>query len=153
MSSTRALSILVVEDDLLLARALVRTLTRDGHHVQLATSCFEAVKITGRFDCAVLDIDLPDGSGLTLARALLGTATPVVVFFSGSSDPQVRLDACDLGTFVPKSAGIDELRQVVRESVQEAAEELAAGAEDTPVEGWSPDRPRTRTGKRVKKRF
>jgi DNA-binding NarL/FixJ family response regulator len=102
----------------------------------------------------VLDVDLPDGNGLTLARALLGTATHAVVFFSGSSNPQVRLDACDLGTFVPKSAGIDELRQVVLESVQEAVEEeLAAGAEDTPVEGRSPDRPRTRTGKRVKKRF
>jgi two-component system catabolic regulation response regulator CreB len=152
MASTRALRILVVEDDALVGRALRRALTERGHRVELAITCGEARGATGPFDCAVLDIDLPDGSGLDLARELLGTVSPAVVFFSGSDDPQVRLDASDLGTFVPKSAGVEQLEEIVKESVEEAAEELAAGAEDTPVPQGEPGLPRTRTGPR-KKRF
>jgi DNA-binding response OmpR family regulator len=149
MVSTRALKILIVEDDALVGRALRRSLTGRGHCVELATTCAEARGATGPFDCAVLDIDLPDGSGLALARELLGTVSPTVVFFSGSDDPQVRLDASDLGTFVPKSAGVEQLEELVMESVEEAADEIAAGAEDTPL---PPGSPRMRTGPR-KKRF
>jgi DNA-binding response OmpR family regulator len=149
MASTRALKILVVEDDPLVGRALRRALTERGHAVELAVTCGQARGATLPFDCAVLDIDLPDGSGLALARELLGTVSPTVVFFSGSDDPQVRLDASDLGTFVPKSAGVEQLLEIVMESVEEAANEIAAGAEDTPQ---PPGSPRTRTGPR-KKRF
>jgi DNA-binding response OmpR family regulator len=149
MVSTRALEILIVEDDALVGRALRRSLTDKGHRVELAVTCAEARRATGPFDCAVLDIDLPDGSGLALARELLGTVSPTVVFFSGSDDPQVRLDASDLGTFVPKSAGVEQLEELVMEAVEETAGEIAAGAEDTPL---PPGSPRTRTGPR-KKRF
>jgi DNA-binding response OmpR family regulator len=152
MSSTRGLSILVVEDDPLLARAVVRALTHHGHDVQLTMTCADALKAPGPFDCAVLDIDLPDGDGLSLAHPLLESTARVVVFFSGSSDQSVRLAACDLGTFVPKSAGVDELCRAVLETVEEAAEGwLAAGAEDTPLELRNATSPRARTGKRRKK--
>lgn len=150
MSSGPSLRLLVVEDDVPVARALERTLTRDGHDVLVVGTCAAARAATGPFDCAVLDVHLPDGNGVELAADLLTIATSIV-FFSGSSDAPTRLAACDFGTFVPKHAGIDELVRALLDSVREAAEEsLAAGAEDTPNGTSSP---RLRTGKRRKPRF
>lgn len=128
--SDSALRLLLVEDEPPVARTVARRLRRDGHDVTVAGSVAEALAIAGPFDCAVLDIELPDGTGLDVARAILGSSTPVVVFFSGVGDARIRLEASDLGTFVPKSAGIEELVLAMLAAVRETQAELAAGAED-----------------------
>ena len=98
--------LLVVEDDVDVARALSRTLARRGFAVAVARSCTAARSFDEPFDFAVLDLDLPDGNGVDLASQLLDDGTiPNVVFFTGSRDPVLLARARELGSVVVKSSG------------------------------------------------
>ncbi|PYP60875.1 MAG: hybrid sensor histidine kinase/response regulator, partial [Gemmatimonadetes bacterium] len=77
--------VLVVEDDEAVARVLGIMLRRDGHTVTLVASLSEARKALAehRPSVILLDMKLPDGSGLELLDHLAATAgleqVPVVV--------------------------------------------------------------------------
>jgi two-component system, response regulator RegA len=102
--------LLVVEDDVTVARALSRTFARRGFAVALARSCAAARALAQEFDFAILDLDLPDGNGVDLARHLMRSGSvPTVVFFSGSSDAALLARARRVGTVVVKSAGTSEI--------------------------------------------
>jgi len=91
--------ILVVEDDEDYADIISHTLKRDGHDVVHVDSIRGAVKFSERKapDMAVLDVMLPDGTGLDLCTALRGVApeTPILVLSSldRTSDVIAGLDA------------------------------------------------------------
>src|SRR4051794_27303115 len=98
--------LLIVEDDLTVARALSRTLARAGYSVALARSCAAARSLAQSFDLAILDLDLPDGNGVDLARALLADVkVPSVLFFTSSSDTSLLARARCLGSVMVKSLG------------------------------------------------
>ena len=98
--------LLVVEDDVTVARALSRTLARRGFSVAIARSCTAALSLAQVFDFAVLDLDLPDGNGVDLARQLLDSGkVPGVLFFTGSSDLAMLARARRLGSVVQKAGG------------------------------------------------
>ncbi|MFR9602652.1 MAG: response regulator transcription factor [Rikenellaceae bacterium] len=69
------MKILVVEDEKSLAETIVRALSREGYVVESAYSFEEArIKIElFEYECILLDIMLPDGSGLELLRELKST--------------------------------------------------------------------------------
>jgi DNA-binding response OmpR family regulator len=108
------LQILVVEDDPTLRRAIARALQRAGHEVVVAGRCGGARALSGAFDVAVLDLELPDGTGVDVAGELLalGRASGVV-FFSGAADPSLLGRASRLGTVVAKSGNFDSLLAAV----------------------------------------
>ena len=76
-------SIFLLEDDQTLGRGIVMALEAPGHTVTLAGSLREGrVVLAGEcFDLLILDINLPDGSGLELLRRLraAGDRTPVIL--------------------------------------------------------------------------
>ena len=98
--------LLVVEDDVTVARALSRTLARAGSSVATARSCSAALSLPQSFDFAILDLDLPDGNGVDLARALMTSSrVPGVLFFTSSTDPALLARARRMGSVVAKSLG------------------------------------------------
>jgi len=98
--------LLVVEDDVTVARALSRTLARVGFSVAVARSCRAAIALSQSFDFAILDLDLPDGNGVDLARTLLASGRlPSVLFFTSSTDPVLLARARCLGSVISKSLG------------------------------------------------
>ncbi len=98
--------LLVVEDDVTVARALSRTLARRGFSVAIARTCSAARMLPQTFDFAVLDLDLPDGNGVDLARDLLDAGkVPGVLFFTGTVDVALLARARRIGGVVMKSAG------------------------------------------------
>jgi ActR/RegA family two-component response regulator len=98
--------LLVVEDDVTVARALSRTLARRGFSVAIARSCAAARALAQRFDFAVLDLDLPDGNGVDLARHLIASGrVPSVLFFTGTSDAALLSRARRVGSVIMKSSG------------------------------------------------
>lgn len=126
----RMCRLLVVEDQRELARVLRRSFLGLGHSVELVVSTAGALRLKGAWDCAVLDIDLPDGSGIELATQLLQAGvTRQVVFFSAQSDPTIFLRAEALGPFVPKQAGVEELMRVVERELRtsRAASDMGSG--------------------------
>lgn len=66
--------ILLVEDDALLNRTLTYNLTEEGYQVTPASRYREAVQHiqATEFDLALLDVNLPDGSGLDLCQEIRG---------------------------------------------------------------------------------
>ena len=58
--------LLLVEDDPRLVRLLTRLLTQDRHVVDSATTAAEGLELAteAELDAVILDVGLPDGSGL-----------------------------------------------------------------------------------------
>lgn len=133
--------LLIVDDQKDVARTLGRALRGRGFGVSIAHSCAEAEALDVQVDCAVLDIDLPDGTGLELAERLIGEKARAVVFFSGCSDECVRVRAAKLGPLVAKSAGLSALitsiNEVMGGTFADLNPELAAGEAQTPSSSGS----------------
>lgn len=122
---------MVVDDYPPLATVVAIGLRRIGFQVDRHTSATRALAASGIFDVAVLDLDLADGDGVTLARRLLADGRAHrIVFFSATRDETLRADAERLGTLVDKAAGLDGLLKVVSDAPDLA---LAVGAELTPT--------------------
>jgi two-component system, OmpR family, response regulator len=92
--------ILLIEDDALVADAIVRGLSLAGFTVDHATSAEQgrAALSTEHFDLAVVDIGLPGADGLTLLDALRqqGQATPVLILTARYALPD-KIRAFELG--------------------------------------------------------
>src|SRR3546814_8663711 len=75
--------ILVVEDDEVLREGLDAGLSLEGHTVDLVETCSDAREAVAGFsyDALVVDIGLPDGSGLDLVRdwRRSGVITPILI--------------------------------------------------------------------------
>jgi two-component system cell cycle sensor histidine kinase/response regulator CckA len=117
-------TVLVVEDESAVRRFVQRALERKGFEILEAADGTEALDLMeshrGRVDVVVTDIDMPQMSGIELARELARShpETPVL-FLSGSSrdfldDPDAQ-EA--LGSFLQKpfteEAIVDELRRLI----------------------------------------
>src|ERR1700743_1956728 len=92
--------ILVVEDNELVADAIVRGLAMAGFAVDRATSAESALAALAaeHFDLALLDIGLPGADGLTLLRRLRkeGKTLPVMIL-TARDTLAAKVEALDLG--------------------------------------------------------
>jgi CheY-like chemotaxis protein len=114
-------SILVVEDEAAIRRILVRTLTRLGYQVQDAADGAAALTLmqdpTNVVDLIVTDLQMPNLSGLELARTVATFARPVpIVFMSGYAglESAELQELSAMGPIVPKPFTQDTLVQVIR---------------------------------------
>lgn len=129
--------LLVVEDTEDLADALVRSLRAAGHavdHVRTADAAAAALAVAD-YAAVVLDLGLPDGSGLDLLRRerARGNRTPVLVATARDriSDRIAGLDA-GADDYVVKPFDLGEIeariRAQVRRATAEGATAIALGA-------------------------
>ena len=115
-------TILVVEDDAPVRTFLADNLTADGHEVLVAGTVRDAQRLLEyrRPDLAVVDLGLPDGSGLDLLRRVrtadgvasrLDPTMPLVVL-TGRTGEIDRIRGFERGAddFVPKPFSYGELR-------------------------------------------
>ena len=86
------MDLLVIDDDAALRRTLRLTLESMGHAVEEAASGEQAMNLLGhgRYDVALLDVQLSDGSGLDLIRELAERVPrpKIVVLTAGVLEPQ-----------------------------------------------------------------
>ena len=129
--------VLVVEDEPLLSRELVRSLTDAGYAVDAAADGERAdfLAHTERYDAVVLDLGLPGIDGLTLVRRWREAAIgfPVLVLTArGSWHEKVLGIDSGADDYVAKPFRIEEvlarLRALVRRAAGQAAPELRCGA-------------------------
>ena len=84
-----------MEDDALLVRLVQRVLSPPDYDLEVAPNAQSARRMTaggpGRYDAILLDVELPDQSGLELLRALraAGDQTPVLVLTGRDTDEDV----------------------------------------------------------------
>jgi two-component system response regulator RegA len=107
-------SILIVDDESIVRNALVRAFRYRGHEVRSAASCEEARQIIDQQppDLAVVDLMMPDGSGLDVLRHLKAISPAArVVVLSGYGSLATAVEAVQLGAanFLSKPAEPDEI--------------------------------------------
>ena len=72
--------ILVVEDDASIAEALTYALEKEGYRTTHCRAITDALRVTAAsaFDLALLDMQLPDGSGREMASRLKSDHIPIL---------------------------------------------------------------------------
>lgn len=110
--------VLVVDDHEELRALVAQALERDGHLVRQAAHIEQARQaLLFEPDVIVLDIGLPDGSGLSLCRELRreGIQTPILIL-TAHNRVNERVEGLDAGAddFLGKPFAIAELRARVR---------------------------------------
>lgn len=114
MTAASGKRLLVVDDDPVFRGVLARALARRGFEVEVAAGVDEA---RGRFDSglpdyAVLDLKMPDGSGLALVQDLkLRNPKARIVVLTGFASVATAVEAIKLGAvhYLPKPADADEV--------------------------------------------
>lgn len=87
-------SVLIVEDDSDLLLELKDYLSAVGYHVTGAGSVAEAEQaLASSFDLLVLDINLPDGSGLELCQRMRPYIRSGIVMCTGRSERELRIQS------------------------------------------------------------
>lgn len=94
--------ILVLEDEQIIANGIAHILTLNGYHVHIANTLQEANDILANqpIHLALLDMMLPDGSGLDFAQQTLIPDYPQckLMFLTAVDDEQTIIDCFDLGS-------------------------------------------------------
>src|SRR5438105_4513715 len=133
--SSRAATILVVEDDERVRRGLQRAFESEGHRVVACGDAAEALRELHRQACdlAVLDVELPGVTGLALCRLLRAQAAtrrlPVIVVSSHDREEyKVEAFAAGADDYVVKGA-------TPRELLTRAGAHLEAAERERALEG------------------
>ncbi|TQS46750.1 response regulator transcription factor [Cryptosporangium phraense] len=128
--------VLVVDDETALAELVAMALRYEGYRTAVTGSVRGALTEVGRFrpDLIVLDVVLPDGSGVdACARLRRGGTTAPVIFLTARYDVRDRIAGLDSGgdDYLTKPFSLDELvarvRAVLRRSGPSSRTLLACG--------------------------
>ncbi len=113
------MKILVVEDNLATSELLERSLAEEGHDVAVAADVASgtALALAGGFELAIVDVTLPDGSGLDLCRTVRaqGRRLPIL-FLTARGEVEDRIAGLDAGgdDYMRKPFALAELRARIR---------------------------------------
>ena len=128
--------ILVVEDDLTLSAGLCFALDNSGLLTVPAYTCQKARQLLkiNQFQLAILDVNLPDGSGFGLCREIKAAAPELPVIFLTANDlEQDQLNGFDLGAddYITKPFSIQILKRRVEAVLRRgASKSIADGFDD-----------------------
>ncbi|MBU0978537.1 MAG: response regulator transcription factor [Patescibacteria group bacterium] len=113
------MKVLIIEDDQTLAQNLKQVLQKDGFAIDIAVSKENGlIEIeVNEYDCLILDINLPDGSGFDLLRDLrkIKNKTPVIIS-TARGQIEDRIKGLNLGAddYVAKPVDSNELIARIR---------------------------------------
>jgi two-component system alkaline phosphatase synthesis response regulator PhoP len=125
--------ILVVEDEKNVGLTLVERLKREGFEVVWSMTAEDAeLQITNRkFDLALMDVGLPDGSGFDVAAKLRkNQPAAAIIFLTAFGSPEDRVRGLELGAedYVVKPFHLKELLLRVKNGLRRA--HYLAGGDD-----------------------
>ncbi|WP_163508868.1 response regulator [Fodinicola acaciae] len=125
-------TVLVVDDEVQLRRALRVNLKARGYEVQVAEDGRTALDLAAKRqpDLVIVDLGLPDIDGVDVVRGLRGWTTVPIIVLSARTEQAEKVSALDAGAddYVTKPFGMDELLARMR-----AALRRGAAGEETPV--------------------
>src|ERR1700738_3841125 len=131
-------SILVVDDEREIVRALHRALKAHGYSVHTASNGEEAVEVATslRPDLVLLDLLLPGMSGLEVCRRMRAESNVPIIVLSVKDAERDKVEALDLGAddYVAKPFGIDEVLARIRVALRHYAQ-VQSGTEPSFTSG------------------
>jgi DNA-binding NtrC family response regulator len=125
MATPERISVLILEDDPAFGGVLEEELRSRGHDVTRSLSVAGALEQLkdDSFDVVLLDLHLPDGSGLEVLREISSQALPVeVLVLTGHAEVPSALEAVRLGAYdyLSKPPRLDELDVLVVKAAEKA---------------------------------
>jgi two-component system KDP operon response regulator KdpE len=117
--------VLVVDDEPQILRALQTNLRGAGYEVATAATAEQALAaaVTGRPEAVILDLVLPDRSGIDVCRELRTWSPVPILVLSAVGEEHEKVAALDAGAddYVTKPFGMDELLARLRAALRRAA--------------------------------
>lgn len=127
--------ILIVEDEVAIADALLFALSSEGFAAQRVALAGEALALlrTGDIDLVILDVGLPDMSGFEACKQLRGFSTVPVMFLTARAEEIDRVVGLEIGAddyvvkpFSPREV-VARVRAILKRSTAAARPAGAAG--------------------------
>jgi two-component system, NtrC family, response regulator len=123
--------ILIVDDDPKICQFLADLLDSIGHVTVASQSIAEArqAALANRFDLVLLDLDLPDGNGLTLLPELTASpGKPEVIIVTGTGNTQGAKIAFKYGAwdFIQKPFTMEEVSLPIKRAMEYRHEKISA---------------------------
>lgn len=89
----------LLEDDLSLINGLTFAVKKQGYEIETARTASEACAMweDGKYDLAVLDVSLPDGSGFDFCRRIRQTSKIPVMFLTAADEETDIIMGLDIG--------------------------------------------------------
>ncbi len=135
-SAERPATLLLVEDEPTLARAVRFTLEREGYQVQWAADGTSALKLFRRqpIDLILLDLMLPGLDGLDVCRAIRRESAVPIMMLTARTAETDKVKGLELGAddYLTKPFGMRELVARVR-ALLRRAEGQTAGSTERPI--------------------
>jgi two-component system response regulator RegX3 len=129
-------TILLVEDEESITTPLAEALEREGFATRVARTVAEATELgrSVRPDLVLLDLMLPDGSGLDVCRELRAASSVPIIILSARGDEADRVVGLELGAddYVVKPFSAREVVARIRAVLRRASAPQGAG--DRPLE-------------------
>ena len=117
--------ILVIEDEAPIRRFLRATLGAHGYDIEEATTARDGLLQAAQRppDLILLDLTLPDGDGIEVARSLRGWTQLPIVVLSARGQESDKIAALDVGAddYLTKPFGVGELAARIRVALRHAA--------------------------------
>ena len=111
-------NIFLLEDDKMLSKGISIALQKDGHLVTGVYGFTEAVQEYQKknYNLFLLDINLPDGSGIEFCKKLRETSDKPVLFLTANDTEEDMLEGFGVGCddYIPKPFSIEVLRKKVQ---------------------------------------
>ncbi len=130
------MKILIIEDEQDLLNLILRYLKKEGYVCEIATTYKEGYKKINNYeyDCAIIDLNLPGGDGLTLVNILRGDNTQTgIIIISARDAIDDRITGLDVGAddYLTKPFNLSELnariKAVMRRKTNQFSKELKFG--------------------------
>ena len=89
----------LLEDDLSLINGLSFAVKKQGYEIDVARTTGEAdaLWVNGKYDLAILDVSLPDGSGFDLCKKIRQTSKAPIMFLTAADEETDIIMGLDIG--------------------------------------------------------
>lgn len=115
-------SILIVEDDRLLNKGVSFALRKEGYEVISAYSRAEAMQVilSKKIDFLLLDINLPDGNGISLCKEIREKAEFPIVFFTANDTEEDMVKGFEGGCddYIAKPFSVELLKHKINATLR-----------------------------------
>jgi two-component system response regulator RegX3 len=131
-------TVLLVEDEESISAPLADALGREGFTTEVAATAAAALAAAERVhpDVVLLDLMLPDGSGLDVCRALRASSQVPIIMLTARDDEADRVVGLELGAddYVTKPFSARELVARIRAVLRRVPQPSEEPSEDAPIE-------------------
>ncbi|MGX7151004.1 response regulator transcription factor [Enterococcus ureasiticus] len=118
-------TILIVEDDDVIAEFMGAVLEKEKHTIHLAHSALEGLSTFRMWsvDLILLDLGLPDQDGIEVLKKIRETSPVPIIIISARDHENNKVEALDLGAddYITKPFGTPELLARIRTALRHAA--------------------------------